>query len=399
MNRTVVFSLTIVLILFAIIEGSSYLIGKFVFPSQIIFRPSFSAAEIADLKIQYSNYLGYRDPMNGWPFKQDKQPGRDKSGSRVNTSFPYVEGEEDCISIYGDSYTWSSEVTEEFAWSTVLSELLDCRVGNFGSGGYGTDQAYLRYLDNDDDHAPIVFLNHQSENIMRNVAQFRALTNGYKTEAAPLSFKPRFILDENSLLELIPLPTFNTEDYPEMLIHPEKYLPYEYFLPDGDTGLVRLSFPFSWSLARALGHFHIKAWLADRPWFLEFYNPDHPANGLDITTNILLAFRKNAADRGQIPIVTVIPNGLDLTYYREYGAWPYQSLLDRLAADGVDVLNFGEGIIERLANDDPCSLFDICSSHYNEQGYRFLAEIAFEEITARGLAPGAAVPPETATAH
>jgi hypothetical protein len=399
MNRTLAFSLTIALILFAAMEGASYLVAKFILPTSVIFQPSYFAEDKAKLEVIYKDYLEFRNPITGWPSKEDEESGRDASGSRINPNFSYNEGADNCISIYGDSYTWSSEVTRKYAWSTVLSELLNCRVGSFGVGGYGSDQAYLRYLNNTDDKAPVVFLNHLSENIMRNVTQFRALTNGYNTTFPPLGFKPRFILDENSLLQLIDLPTFSAKDYPDMLSNPGDYLAHEYFLPGGDTGLVTLGFPYSWTLVKAAGHFHIQAWLADKPWFMDFYEPNHPANGLDITTNTLLLFQKQAVDRGQIPVITVIPTGLDLVYYNKFGVWPYQNLLDRLTENEVDIFNFGNSIIERLGDNDPCMLFDNCNAHYNEQGYRYIAEIAFEELTARGLIPDSTASPAIVTNH
>lgn len=396
MNRTAVFTLAIGLILFATLEGASYLIGAFVFPSSVIFRPSYSAAEQAELQSRYAAYLDTRNPHTGLPL--DQQRGRDQSGSRLNPLFPYSQGAENCVSIYGDSFTWSDEVKGIFAWSTVLSELLGCRVGNFGVGGFGTDQAYIRFLNNISDRAPIVFLNHQPENIIRNVTQFRALTSGYESDMIPLNFKPRYILGENESLQLIDLPTFTSEVYPQVLLDPGKYLPYEYFLPGGKTGQVRLAFPYSWTLIRSLRHFHIQAWLANKPWYMDFYKPDHPANGLNITAAIILAFNESANERGQIPVITIIPNGLDLMHYKEHGVWSFQPLLDHLSQSGIDVLNFGVGIFARLDGADPCSLFDNCSSHYNEQGYRLLAEIAFEELTKRGLVPDSTAPADSTTA-
>ena len=385
--------------MFATMEGASYLVAKFIFPTSVIFQPSYFSAEKAEFETLYDEYLEFRNPFLGWPLKADAEKGRDASGSRLNPRFPYRKGIDDCVSIYGDSYTFSAEVTKKYAWSTVLSELLNCRVGGFGVDGYGSDQAYLRYFNNTDDQAPVVFINHLSENILRNVTQSRSLITGYKSEIKPLSFKPRFILDENNLLQLINLPTFNPKDFPDVLSNPSNYLTHEYFLPGGDTGLVSLSFPYSWTLIKAVGHFHIQAWLTDKPWYMDFYKPDHPANGLEITTKILRLFQKTALDRGQIPVVTVIPTGLDLIYYNKYGLWPYQNLLDQLAENGVDVFNFGNGVIERLGDQDPCTLFDDCSAHYNEQGYRYIAEIAFAELTARGLTPDATSSPALHTYH
>jgi hypothetical protein len=39
----------------------------------------------------------------------------------------------------------------------------------------------------------------------------------------------------------------------------------------------------------------------------------------------------------------------------------------------------------RLDGKDPCSLFDNCSAHYNEEGYAMLAEITYEELQRRGI--------------
>ena len=392
MSRTAVFSLTIFLLVFAAVESASYLIAIYVFPTSVIFRPAYSEPEESALKARYREYLEYRNPILGWPFRHRAKVGRDVTGARFNQHFPYTEKVENCVSIYGDSFTWSSEVNQFFAWSTVLSKFLNCRVANYGVGGYGSDQAYLRYLNNPNDHAPIVFLNHLSENILRNSSQFTALVGGYSPYDIPLSFKPRFVLDENAALKLIDLPTFDAGKFPDVLTNPEEYLRHEFFLPGGDTGLVRLKFPYSWTLARATRHFHVKAKLADEPWFMEFYDPEHPANGLDVTAKILLAFRESALKRGQIPVITIIPTGLDLMYYSEYAIWPYQNLLDQLTEAGVNVLNFGEGVMERLGEDDPCSLFKNCSAHFNKQGYRYIAEIAFAELETRGLTADSSAP-------
>jgi len=65
--------------------------------------------------------------------------------------------------LYGDSFTEGSGVDPEHAWSNVLSQLLHCRVANFGVSGYGTDQAYMRFLNNQRDPARVVVLGFLSE--------------------------------------------------------------------------------------------------------------------------------------------------------------------------------------------------------------------------------------------
>lgn len=390
MNHNILFGTITALFVFLAAELFAFLAGAYLVPSSLIFYPSFSADEEAELLDEFEYYMAHRDPVLGWPMTAQKQwkRRRDEAGSR------YIPGRKNqetmsqgnfCISLYGDSFTWSAEVQAIDAWSTVLSDMLGCPVGNFGVGGYGSDQAYIRYLNNQADSAPIVFLNHLSENILRNSMQFRPLHNGYGIDRNMSGFKPRFIVGNNGKLQMVELPTIDASEYLHLLSHPEKYLPHEYFLPEGDTGYVRFRFPYTWSLARTLGHFHVMAKFLGRPWYMEFYEPNHPSNGLRVTSEILRAFTQSAKERGQVPIVTVIPTGLDLQFYSEKRAWPYQNLIDELVDAGIKPVNFGPGIMRRLDGKDPCSLFDDCSGHFNEEGYRYIGEIAYDELEKRNL--------------
>jgi hypothetical protein len=120
---------------------------------------------------------------------------------------------------------------------------------------------------------------------------------------------------------------------------------------------------------------------------MPFYDPDHTADGLRVTAGIMLEFEKLAISRGQKPVVTIIPTGLDLLHYREHKVWPYQKLIEYMNDRGTEVINFGTGINERLGDNDPCSLFDYCNSHFNEEGYGYLAEISYDVIQSRNLLP------------
>jgi lysophospholipase L1-like esterase len=332
----------------------------------------------------YDRYLEYRDPVFGWP-AADSIPGqnRDIAGSRVTPAFPDPSASRSHISLYGDSFTWSSEVGDEHAWGNVLSRLLDRRVANYGVGGYGTDQAYLRFLHNDDDEAEIVFLNHFTSDIMRNVTQFTYLVFA----GARFAFKPRFILDENENLQLVPIPTFDPQEIPAVIRRPERYLPHEYFAPGGASGVRRARFPYILSALRSFRHFRIRAKLTGEPWYKEFYEKDHPSRGLQVTAAILAAFTRTAAARSKIPIVTILPSGEDLLYFQKTGTWTYQNLLDELAAANIDVVNVGSRMMQRLDGRDPRALFFSLHAHYNEEGYAMVALIAYEVLRERGLLP------------
>lgn len=360
------FYVIIVLLVISSVEIASFLTIKFLQPIGIFYKPSINN--------YYEDYLLKRDNLLGWPSPDEFGNGveYDLKGSRIVPSFS--DEYQSCVSLYGDSFTWSAEVDNEHAWGNVLSKLVSCRVANYGVGGYGSDQAYIRFRRNTNDESSIVFLNHLSENILRNVNQFRDLLY----PGTGLGFKPRFIINEKGILELLPLPTFDVTQYKDVVMHPNKYFKNEYFIPGGTSGLTLASFPYTISIIKALKHFRIKAKLHDEPSYLEFYKKNHASRALEITSAILEAFYNDAIERGKIPIITIIPTGRDLLYFLKYDVWPYDSLIDKLSDHDILVFNFGPGIIKHLNNSDPCLLFDKCSAHYNETGYKILANVAYE---------------------
>ena len=78
----------------------------------------------------YSNELGWITPI----------AERDKIGARLNNDVY----ETTCIDMFGDSFTFSLDVSNNEAWPKKLSVLLDCRVYNYGVSAYGSDQILQR---------------------------------------------------------------------------------------------------------------------------------------------------------------------------------------------------------------------------------------------------------------
>jgi hypothetical protein len=278
-----------------------------------------------------------------------------------------------CLSLFGDSFTWSTGVADEDAWGSILAAKLKCRVSNFGVGGYGTDQAFLRFRSLPP-KGQVVFLNHLSENILRNVNQYRNLLYpGHE-----FAFKPRFV-DRNGTVELVPTPEIPASDIQRFLTTPSLYLGHEYFLPGSLSGVQKIQFPYSLAILKAiLTNYHIRAKLTGIPRHTDFYSPAHPSRGLEVTYEILRSFASEAAARGQIPIVTLIPTCDDLKYFNTAGVFPYDRLTKMIAAQSIRYIDFGEKIAKRTSN--PESLYQVCSGHLNEFGNRLLAEIAFEYV-------------------
>jgi len=126
--------------------------------------------------------------------------------------------------------------------------------------------------------------------------------------------------------------------------------------------------------------FHVRTRLADVPRHAPFYAPDHPAGGLPLTTLVLTTFATEARADGRTPFVVLMLVGRDLLMARETGRWPDQPLADSLRAAGVAVIHAGPPMLAAMKGEDPCRLFHDCSAHYNERGYKLLADVVTERV-------------------
>lgn len=373
-KRKIIKYCLLVIILVFTAEGISFIAIVYLERKGIIYEPY--------MPDNYEEYLRRRDPLLGWPYPDRIGKGElDSSGSRIIPAFPDPDGET-CVSLYGDSFTYGAEVRSEFAWSNVLSKMLNCRVSNFGVKGYGTDRSYLRFKQNDHDRAKIVILGHLSENVVRNVNQLTGLIY----PAKGFGLHPRFVLGDNGSLQLIPLLQLSEKDYLSMVYDPGMYLEHEYFIPGGPSGTYRAGFPYSYSVLKAFGNYRFKSRLFGKSYWSEFYSEDHPSHALQITALIIRSFCREAVADDKVPVVVIFPMEFDLNVYKKSKKWDYQNLIDKLYENGTDVINIGDGFIKRIGQKDPCSLFTRChSGHYNEEGNRIVAELIRDYLKEKKL--------------
>ena len=366
------FRIIVLVLLFLLLEGLSLPTLVYLRKQAVVFEPTQD--------VDYESYLAVRDPVLGWPFLAPDAE-RDRWGARVSPAFPDRNTHSPLVSVYGDSFTWSSEVDHTAAWPEVLSRLIDARVDNFGVGGYGSDQALLRYETNCNERSQIVFLVHLTENILRNVNQYRDLLY----HGSGIQFKPRFLVGSDDALELIPQPEIPAGQFNSFARTPERFLRHEAFAPGQPEGPIRASFPFTATVARSFTHFHVVAKLRGEPWHASFYAADHHAGGLAVTAGIMERFHRTAQERGQHPIVAVLPTGRDLEYCKRTGSWVYDSLVTELRSRGIPVLDFGPKLYDKMGPQRLEEFFGGLSAHPNEAGYKLVAEVVYEYLMAHDL--------------
>lgn len=368
------YALTLVALL-AIAEGVAALAAGVLAGKGVFYAPTEG---------DYPRYLQIHDPLLGWPSRADQLP-------RHSPRFPDRAGHSPVLSAYGDSFTQSAEVGDAEAWPELLAVRWGQRVDNHGRGGYGSDQAFLRFrrdLAEGAEVAPIVLLVHLSENLLRNLNQFRGLLYG---GGDGLGFKPRFVLDRSGQLALIPLPLPTATDYPAFVRDPSAWLTAETFSPDAIEGPRIASFPYLPDVAMAFGHPRIVSFLRGEPQYQRFYDLAHTAGGTLLTATILETFWREATASGRMALPVLMPTGLDLVHLRRHGQLPYQALADELDRRGVPALDLGPLLAKAMA-DEPIEAFYSDADpgrHPNARGYALVANAIAAHLARSGLAPTA----------
>ena len=370
----IVGTIIIILIILSLIEVMAYIESKYLVSYCIGFTP----LTITD---SYESYSRRYNPRLGWLSPQERV---DTSGSRYIPAFMDPKQDRACVALYGDSFTEGFGVDDEHAWSNVLSLLLHCRVANYGVSGYGTDQAFLRFMDNRQTQARVVILGFLSDNLMRNVNQLRNLISN----TTSCALKPRFILDEQGRLTLVPIPHLTKKQFADLKDHPERVLRHEFFLPGGQSGYHKQKFPYTWGIIKSFPIL-FRNMVLHQGTYYSLYQRGHSSKALEVTGAIMEKFCQEAQNRGQHPLVLIMPTHVDLANYRRTGKWVYQPLLDLLAAKKIEFLDVGPGFYQYLGNDKLETLYDPNTQyHLNEKGNWLLAKIVYDYLTQKHIKVG-----------
>jgi hypothetical protein len=149
------------------------------------------------------------DPDLGWTIGPNRS-GADglyfSSAEGIRSHAPgisYRDTSPSCrIAVIGDSFTFGEEVAYEDSWPYLLGREIGsgCQVLNFGVGGYGVGQMYLRYMKEVRSwHPDLVVLAFITHDIVRTFSIYSFLLFADGDTPFP---KPRFVLHGEELAQL-----------------------------------------------------------------------------------------------------------------------------------------------------------------------------------------------------
>lgn len=322
-----------------------------------------------------------QDPELGWVevFESNLAGMRD---SREYTAEP--PGGIIRLSSFGDSFTFGSDVELDRTWQKRLVRLNpSLEVLNYGSGAYGLDQAYLRYLRDGKTYKPnIVFIGFMSENIARNVNVFRAFYTTWYRQS--IFTKPRFILKDGELA-LLKNPISSIEDHKRFLKEDSLMLrqigkdDYHYqssycagpidFLPSiriGKILLHQLSTKYLQPIFKSDG----------------MYNENSEA--FHVTTAIFDAFYKKVLENGALPIILIYPDSNDRGRSLYNKPKRYRPLLEYLRSKDylyIDLMEAFEPYADRFTPAD----FMVRWGHFSSLAHLIAAKFINNMIQEKGM--------------
>ncbi|MCL4213194.1 MAG: hypothetical protein KJZ74_04710 [Gemmatimonadales bacterium] len=278
------------------------------------------------------------------------------------------------VAAYGDAYVYAAEVTTEEAWSTrIEQDDATIEVLNFGVGGFGTDQAFLRYLNDGASFAPaVVVIGFAPVDLRRAVTRY---TRFFSTDEPPLT-KPRFRLDSAGTLRLLPNPVRGEQEWRRIVDDPTAVLalgaddawydPLRYELPVlHHSAAVRLV------VAATLKVWRKFLW-TDRLVDGGTFRPG--AEAFRVQRAILAAFSDSARARGATALVVMLPDPHSVESARDGRRTVYAPLADSLTRDGqVEVLDLAPAFVAHLATAGGDGLF-APGGHFGPIGNRIIAE-------------------------
>jgi hypothetical protein len=277
------------------------------------------------------------------------------------------------VAAFGDSFVYGSEVVDSAAWPAIVERLTpQLEVLNYGVGGYGVDQAYLRFCLEGTALAPqIVIVGFTPDDLRRVVNVYRRFISNREF---PL-VKPRFTLTRQGDLVLLPSPVPTASDYERYLRAPQDifrlgaddywYHPLVYTNPLYDySATVRLL---------------TNAWLrvAER-----YFRPDRMVrrgvfNSSSAAYRIQLAlferFATAARAMGARPIVLLLPDRESVAQARAGRPTVLTPLIHDLGVRGLDYIDLTPMFADSSPTKDVNSWF-MGGGHYSPAGNRLVAE-------------------------
>ncbi|MCB0153369.1 MAG: SGNH/GDSL hydrolase family protein [Anaerolineae bacterium] len=318
-----------------------------------------------------SNQIGLRSLRE---YSLEKEPGR----TRIVTM--------------GASFTHGDEAPDQGTWQAQLEQTRpDLEVMNWGVGGYGTDQALLRYETQAAAYQPdIVIIGFEENNIWRNVNRFRPFQ--HHSSGIPLT-KPVFVLEQGRL-NLVANPFTDFETLQDTLLNqPNRFLemvcPHDYFCDQAKYQQKPLDVLASFRFFRTLAYevrtplpatrAIVQTNLSSTDWRL---NEVEQTNWLLVQMFVESVIRHNAT-----PIILAFPERFSIEAMETGQQTFYQQSVTFLEQQGVSVIELTVPFVDhKLTNGlEYTDYYAPDGGHFNALGNAIVSQAVLRHLCQQGF--------------
>lgn len=380
--RKSVRSLILVILLYGFSEilsgGGLYVVGKV---RNIKYEPVDAISTkhktiLRELIAGKGDYLEF-SPALGWTIRKNGRSATcqaNSSGMRGTREYELQRPAAVLrVATFGDSFTHGDAVANEETWQARIEQVdQGLEVMNFGVGGYGLDQAYLRYgLEGRHYKPQVVVIGFMTEDIFRNVNTYRPFF--YPDTGLPLA-KPRYIISGGKL-SLLPNPMQSIDHYARLLLQPREVLSAlgsnDYYYKHRYT-----SHPLDWSptirTAVMVRHEARKRLFddVDVQSVDELYKADSEA--ARVTQLLFSSFYNDVLSNQSTPVIVIFPGEEDVRRFQNNRPKSYSSLLSFFTVKGYEYVDLTDTFKAALALHRGQDLFH--ADHYTPYANRLVAD-------------------------
>lgn len=348
-------------------------------PVAVTAIPDEHRRDLEDLLAGKTDYIVH-SPALGWTIKSNGSSDlyqANSKGIRARREYSLMPPKASLrIGTFGDSFTHGIDVKNEDTWQEIMmTSHPNLEVLNFGVGGYGLDQAFLRYQQEGVAYRThVVLIGYMSENIYRHVNVYRPF---YHPGTGAALTKPRYVIEGDRLV-LIPNPLRDLSQYRELLANPGRVLPS---LGTRDYHFQTKYRAGPFDVLPSVRLFKMARWLTRREIVRDGYY-DVDSEAFKVTTRIFDEFVGAARRNGSVPVILVFPSNADIRRHRKDGNRQYTPLLAHFRSRGYKYIDLLDGFATYGAG---IPIDQLSAGHYTPLGNRLVARHVWQYLTGSRL--------------
>tara|TARA_S200000501_G_C20861278_1_gene759857 strand:+ start:2754 stop:3938 length:1185 start_codon:yes stop_codon:yes gene_type:complete len=305
------------------------------------------------------------------------------------------------VHLFGDSfmafipYKLFKYKNEFISPENIISKKTGCKIFNYGVGGYGSDQAYLKFKDQIAKKnllpGDFIILSHLTENILRNSTRNHRLLYPISSKTSTM-LKPKFKLNDNGQLTLISIPKdlnnielseINQKGFTARTVKEENSL---FIVNDVKGSPSEIKFPYTVNFFKIIFSWHLlPRFYGEEKWY-PFYKED--SIHYLVTKKILREFHHTSIKNGLKPISLDLPLAYDFNKFFKSNQNNFP-LTEYLKSINLNHHSFGNYLTKNypVVLRNKCFIYngindggDDCKFHFNQKGYILMINFISELI-------------------